>query len=97
MMVSTMNLSLDKIEEVYGKNTITIIKEDIDLFINNINYLKTRGFNHIEDLVELYPYSFLQEEDVFQNKVNLLMDRLGVESIEKIMENTELWSDVDES
>jgi len=92
-----MNFSLDHIEEVYGKSTITVIKDDLDLFINNINYLSKLGFNHVEDLVELYPYSFLQQEDIFQDKVNNLMEKLGVESVEKIMSNTELWSDVDES
>lgn len=92
-----MSLNLDKIEEVYGKSTVAKIGEDLELFSNNIMYLDSIGFKHIEDLVELYPYSFIQEEDVFKDKVNKLMDKLGVESIEKIMENTELWSDVDES
>ena len=92
-----MSLNLNTIEEVYGKSTIASIGEDIDLFTKNIMYLDSLGFKHIEDLVELYPYSFIQEEDVFKEKVQKLMDRLGVESIERIMENTELWGDVDES
>ena len=91
-----MSLNLDSIEEVYGQNTLLIIKDNIDTFKNNINYLESIGFYSIYDLVELYPYSFIQNEEIFCEKVNNLVNKLGVECVEKIMNNTELWGEVDE-
>jgi len=88
-------MDIDRLTEIYGKSVARVIYDNIDAFTNNIKYLETKSFTNIMDLVGLYPYSFIQEEDEFIEKVDALIDKLGVDYIEKINNNYELWGDVD--
>lgn len=88
-------MNIEKLTEIYGNSVARVIYDNIDAFTNNIKYLESKSFTNIMDLVHLYPYSFIQEEDEFIEKVDNLIEKLGVDYIEKINENYELWGDVD--
>ena len=88
-------MNIDRLTEIYGESVARVIYDNIDAFTNNIKYLEERGFSNVLDLVGLYPYSFIQEEDEFIEKVDTLIDELGIDYVEKINNNYELWGDVD--
>lgn len=88
-------MNIDRLTEIYGESVARVIYDNIDSFTNNIKYLESRGYSNVLDLVGLYPYSFIQEEDVFIEKVDALIDELGIDFVVKINNNYELWGDVD--
>lgn len=90
-----MKIDFKKLNEIYGINLIYEFKKNIDDVEENINYLIKLGFSNIYDVLELYPYMFLMTEDIFKEKVNLLIERLGVEYISLLEENTDLWGGVE--
>ena len=91
-----MELDLQKIQEIYGNNAIKEIKEDQESFISNTNYLKGKGFTNIFEIIEQNPYLFLEDEAIFQDKIDKIIQILGVEYIEKLEEDMNLWSLLDE-
>lgn len=91
-----MNLDLEKIQEIYGNSIIKEISANVGSLINNINYLEQRHFDNADEVFELYPYAFLQDEDTFKGKVDNLILTLGVEYIERLQEDMSLWSILDE-
>jgi len=91
-----MKLDMNKIQDIFGKSSISEIKENKEDFIQNIEYVLSLGYKNVYELVERYPYTFLMDMDTFQEKVNDLLDSLGVESFEKIDENMEIWGSLDE-
>lgn len=88
-------MNIDRLTEIYGESVARVIYNNIDAFTNNIKYLESRGYSNVLDLVQLYPYSFTQDEDEFIEKVDALIDELGIDFVEKINNNYELWGDVD--
>ena len=88
-------MNIDRLTEIYGESIARVIYDNIDNFTANIKYLESRGYYNVLDLVSLYPYSFIQEEDEFMEKVDTLIDKLGIDYVEKINNNYELWGDVD--
>lgn len=90
-----MKIDFKKLNEIYGINLIYEFKKNIDDVEENINYLIKLGFSNIYDVLELYPYMFLMTEDIFKEKVNLLIEHLGVEYISLLEENTDLWGGVE--
>lgn len=91
-----MKLDMNKIQDIFGKSSISEIKENKEEFIQNIEYVLSLGYKNVYELVERYPYTFLMDTDTFQEKVNDLLDSLGVDSFEKIDENMEIWGSLDE-
>ena len=89
-------LDMDRINEIFGKSMIANIRENQEDFIKNIKYIQSLGYKDVYNLVELYPETFIQDSSVFEEKVNDLLDSLGVESFEKIDENTEIWRSLNE-
>lgn len=92
-----MNLDMDRINEIFGKSMIYNIQDNKEDFLQNIKYMQSLRYKKVEDLVELYPETFLLDTAIFQEKVDLLLEKLGVESFEKIEENVELWGSINES
>ncbi len=92
-----MNLDMDRINEIFGKSMIYNIQDNKEDFLQNIKYMQSLRYKKVEDLVELYPETFLLDTAIFQEKVDLLLEKLGVESFEKIEENVELWGAINES
>ena len=86
-----MNLKLEKLQEIYGNSILKELKDNKEDLLDNLEYLKNRGYDNVIELFELYPYSFLQDPTLFQEKVDELIKKLGVEYVEKIEENTGLW------
>ena len=89
-----MKYDLDKIKEIYGESSIYELQDNIDELISNMKYLSKLGFNNIYDIVSTHPYMFLIDEEIFKNKVDILISDLGVEYIEKLDEDTSLWERV---
>ena len=88
-------MDIDRLIEIYGDGIVNSINDNIDAFTNNIKYVESRGYRDALDLVNLYPYSFMQDEDLFREKVDLLIDNLGIDYVEQIKNNYDLWGDVD--
>ena len=90
-----MKIDFKKIMEIYGTNSIYEFKENIEDVEENINYLIKLGFKNVYEIVELYPYMFLMCEDLFKEKVNILINNLGMEYLNIFEENTTLWGGVE--
>ena len=91
-----MKLDTDKLKEIYGESILYDIKENLEDITDNMNYLKTKKFTDIYDIFEKNPYLFFNTPDIFQNKVNNLIEKLGVDYIEKLDNNYNLWGEVDD-
>ena len=91
-----MVLNTDKLKEIYGETVLYDIKENLDSIIANINYLLSKKFKDVYDIFETYPYLFMNTQEVFQKKVDGLIERLGVEYIEKLEQNYTLWGEVND-
>ena len=92
-----MNLDMDRINEIFGKSMVLNIRDNQEDFIQNIKFIQSLGYKNVYELVELYPETFLLDSSVFQEKVELLLEKLGVESFEEIEENMDLWGSLNES
>ena len=73
------------------------IRDNQEDFIQNIKFVQSLGYKNVYELVELYPETFLLDTAVFQEKVELLLEKLGVESFETIEENMDIWGSLNES
>ena len=91
-----MKLDLEKISFIYGESSIYEFKDNVEKLANNINYLSKIGFSDVYDIVALYPYLFIIEENEFKEKIDYLINKLGVEFIEKLEQDTNLWEIVNE-
>ena len=89
-----MKYDIDKIKEIYGESSIYELEDNIDELVSNMKYLSKLGFTDIYDIVSTHPYMFLIEEKDFQEKVNNLIEKLGVEYIEKLDEDTSIWESI---
>ena len=91
-----MKLDLEKLKEIYGESIVIEIEKNMDSFIDNINHLITYGFKDPYDVVETNPYLFLNTPETFKEKMEKLIQKLGVNYIEKLGEDISLWSEVDD-
>lgn len=91
-----MELDMEKIRDIFGNSILKEIRENKEIFLENISYLMKKSFSDVYELVEKYPYTFLIDPYEFKQKVDNLLDSLGVESFEKIEENLEIWGRLDE-
>lgn len=85
-----MEINFDKIEEIYGKETLQDIRVNIKRVSNNINYLSLKNLESIDDIFERYTLLFLIEEKDFKNKVDYLFNKYGFQ----IDDNLELWEEI---
>ena len=91
-----MELDMNRINEMFGDSMILEIKENKEDFVQNIKYVISLGYRDVYELVEHYPETFLLDSVTFEEKVNKLIDSLGVESFEKIEEDIGIWGSLDE-
>lgn len=91
-----MELDMNRIKDIFGNSAILEIKDNQEEFLDNIKYLISLSCPNVYELVEMYPYTFLIDTDEFKNKVNNLLDSLGIYSFEKIENNLEIWGSLDE-
>ena len=95
-----MEINYNKIIEIYGKDYINLINENIDEVVKNLNYLNNLGFQDIEDIFERYAFLFLDSSNKFQDKFNKLIANLGSDyvniietnlSILEVLNDWEIW------
>lgn len=91
-----MDINFNKLMEIYGINIINCIGEESENLLINIKYLLKLGFQNIEDIIELYPYLFILDNVEFTEKVNSLIKKIGINYIELLNTNTELWGYLDD-
>lgn len=91
-----MKIDLDRIQKIYGESVIYNIKENLENVIGNMNYLITKGFNNVNEIIEQNPFLFIKSCEIFQEKIDSLIKNLGVEYIEKLEDNTFLWGEIDD-
>lgn len=91
-----MGIDIDKILEIYGNSSIYEINDNMDELKTNMKYLYDKGIEDVLNIIELYPYMFLQDRNTFKEKTDNLLNKLGVDYIEKLSEDFNLWSEVDE-
>lgn len=89
-----MKYDLDKIKEIYGESSIYELEDNIEELISNMKYLSSLGFSDIYDILSTHPYMFLINEVDFKDKVNNLINELGIEYIEKLDQDTSLWESI---
>ena len=82
-----MEINYNKIIEIYGRDYINLINENIDEVIKNLNYLNNLGFQDIEDIFERYAFLFLDSSNKFQDKFNKLIANLGSDYVNIIETN----------
>ena len=82
-----MQINYNKIIEIYGRDYINLINENIDEVIKNLNYLNNLGFEDIEDIFERYTFLFLDSNNKFQDKFNKLIASLWSDYVNIIEEN----------
>ena len=88
-----MKLNVEKIREIYGDSIVFELKDNMDNLVDNLNFLISKKIEDPYDVVETNPYLFLQSPETFQEKINSLIERLGVEYVEKLSEDSSLWGD----
>ena len=91
-----MDIDFNKLMEIYGINIINCIGEESENLLMNIKYLLKLGFQSVEDIIELYPYLFILDNVEFTEKVNSLIKKIGIDYIELLNTNTELWGYLDD-
>lgn len=89
-----MKLNLKKIQEIYGNSSIYEIENHLDIIVNNMNYLVSLKFNNVYSILETNPYMFLYDNNRFKEKINNLIQKLGVEYIEKLDNDISLWGEI---
>ena len=89
-----MNIDFSNIMEVYGYYVLNSCKEYVEDFVKNINYLSKLGFSSVEDIVERFPFLFLNEHSVFVAKINSLVKKLGINYIAILEDDMSYWEDL---
>ena len=82
-----MEINYNKIIEIYGKEYLSLINDNIEDVIKNLSYLKELGFQDIEDIFERYTFLFLDSNNRFQDKFNKLITNLGPDYVNIIETN----------
>lgn len=89
-----MKINLEKIEEIYGKNSLYEIKDNLDTVLENIDCLLKYQITNIDEILECYPYIFLESEDIFQQKIDHFIMYLGDNYQKKLEEDISLWGEL---
>lgn len=79
-----MNINVDKIREIYGIDVLNLVRDNIKNIIKNIRYLEQLGFDDVEDIFERYTLIFMDEPVYFKEKINKLINKLGINYVELI-------------
>jgi hypothetical protein len=89
-----MNINFDKIETLYGKETLELINNNTEDVVTNINYLISLGFDDVEDIFERYTLIFIEDTITFKDKIDKLIKVLGNNYVDILEENIELWENL---
>ena len=91
-----MKIEMEKLKEIYGDSIVLDMKENMDSLVDNMNLLVSYGFEDPCDVVETVPYLCLKTPEIFQEKLEQLMEKLGVDFVEKLSEDNSLWGEIDD-
>lgn len=90
-----MTINWDKIKEVHGREVIDdLIESDNEDFFDNILYLKELKIKDIEEVIERYFLIFLYNHDLFCEKVDILINKLGSNYVELLDDDMSFWEEV---
>ena len=90
-----MEINLEKLEEIYGKNLVKEMHDDIENLIENMKYLDKLEFDDIYDIIEINPYLFLIDNNEFIKRINDLITSLGIEYLQILAEDTSYWGNIE--
>lgn len=90
-----MEINLEKLEEIYGKNLVKEMHDDIENLIENMKYLDKLEFDDIYDIIEINPYLFLIDNNEFIKRINNLITSLGIEYLQILAEDTSYWGNIE--
>lgn len=86
-----INIDFDKINKIYGIETLNNIKENINEVNKNISYMYKLGFTDIEDIFERETLLFICDNKEFKNKIDKLIRRLGATYVNDIENDIPCW------
>ena len=89
-----MNIDFKKIKEIYGDSALEEIKNNLNDILDNIKYLTQLKINDIKDIFERYPLIFTCCKEDFKNKVDKLILKVGINYIDALDNNMELWEEL---
>ena len=89
-----MNINFGKIREIYGQYALVACNDNLDELVKNINYLIKLGFSDYEDIIERFPYAFLEEHDIVKEKIDTLISKLGMDYLNILGEDMSYWEEL---
>ena len=89
-----MTINYDKILDIYGESCLVLILENIQNIEKNINYLNGLGYTDTIDIFERYPYLFIKTNTEFENQINSLITKLGINHVDIIENNLDLLEEL---
>lgn len=89
-----MNINFGKIREIYGQDALVACNDNLDELVKNINYLIKLGFSDYEDIIERFPYAFLEEHDIVKEKIDTLISKLGMDYLNILEEDMSYWEEL---
>ena len=90
-----INIDFDKINKIYGIETLNNIKENINEVNKNISYMYKLGFTDIEDIFERETLLFICDNKEFKNKIDRLIIRLGATYVDDIENDISLLEELE--
>ena len=90
-----INIDFDKINKIYGIETLNNIKENINEVNKNISYMYKLGFTDIEDIFERETLLFICNNKEFKNKIDKLIRRLGATYVDDIENDISLLEELE--
>ncbi len=90
-----INIDFDKINKIYGIETLNNIKENINEVNKNISYMYKLGFTDIEDIFERETLLFICDNKEFKNKIDKLIRRQGATYVDDIENDISLLEELE--
>lgn len=87
-------INFNKINEIYGNDILVLVKENVNDVIKNFQYLIDLDFSDVEDIFERYVTVFICSQEEFKSKVDKLINRVGIEYVDILESNMELWEEL---
>ena len=72
-----MNIDFNKIYEIYDEDLIEALEQNKENVKKNIEYFKVIGFEDFEDIFERVAPLFVNDNEIFKQKINSLVKKIG--------------------
>jgi len=89
-----VEINYKKILDIHGMDIVNHIKENAEDIVYNMDYLITLEFSDVIDILERYPQIFICDKNEFKEKINNFVKQLGINYVELLENNTELWENL---